>query len=117
MTITRLHVGPRLSEVAIHQGTVYLAGQVAADPNADIQGQTQSVLDAIDSLLAQSQSNKSNLLQVTIYLKDMKDFPGMNQVWEKWVVPGATPPRATVQALMANPSYLVEIKVIAAQIS
>lgn len=116
MSITRLHVGPRLSEVAIHQSTVYLAGQVAADANADIQGQTQSVLDAIDSLLAQSQSNKSNLLQVTIYLKDMKDFPGMNQVWEKWVVPGATPPRATVQALMANPSYLVEIKVIAAQV-
>lgn len=116
MSITRLHVGPRLSEVAIHNGTVYLAGQVASDPNGDIHVQTQSVLDAIDSLLSQANSNKSNLLQVMIFLKDMRDFAAMNEVWEKWVVPGATPPRATVQALMATPAYLVEIKVIAAQI-
>ena len=117
MSITRLHVGPRLSEVAIHNGVVYLAGQVATDPNGDIYVQTQSVLEAIDSLLFQSNSNKSNLLQVMIFLKDMRDFAAMNEVWEKWVVAGATPPRATVQAHMATPTYLVEIKVIAAQLS
>ncbi len=114
MSITRLHVGPRLSEVAIHQGVAYLAGQVADDKTADITGQTKQVLAAIDKLLAEVNSDKTQLLQVTIFLKDMKDFAAMNAVWDQWVAPGATPPRATVQALMATPEYLVEIKVIAA---
>lgn len=113
-SITRLHVGPRLSEAAIFQGVVYLAGQVANDNTADITGQTKQVLAAIDKLLAEANSDKSRLLQVLIFLKDMKDFAAMNAVWQDWVVQGATPPRATVQALMAMPEYLVEIKVIAA---
>ena len=45
MEITRLHVGKRLSEVAVHNGTVYLAGQIAEDTGADIAGQTREVLD------------------------------------------------------------------------
>jgi enamine deaminase RidA (YjgF/YER057c/UK114 family) len=114
LSITRLHVGPRLSEVAVYQGVAYLAGQVAADNTKDITGQTEQVLAAIDSLLAEVKSDKSRLLQVMIFLKDMKDFAAMNAVWAKWVVPGQTPPRATVQALMATPDYLVEVKVIAA---
>jgi enamine deaminase RidA (YjgF/YER057c/UK114 family) len=114
MTITRKHVGPRLSETAVHSGVVYLAGQVADNPDADMTTQTEQVLAAIDRLLGEVGSSKSHLLQVTIFIRDMKDFPALNTVWEKWVVPGQTPPRATVQALMANPKYLVEIKVIAA---
>jgi enamine deaminase RidA (YjgF/YER057c/UK114 family) len=114
MQIVRKHIGPRLSETAVHNGVVYLAGQVAEDPEADIATQTLQVLAAIDRLLAEVGSDKAHLLQVTIFVKDMKDFSALNGVWENWVVPGATPPRATVQALMANPKYLVEIKVIAA---
>ncbi len=113
MLITRLHVGPRLSEVAVSNGVVYLAGQVAQDPKADISDQTRSVLAAIDRLLGEANSDKSKLLQTTIFIKDMKDFAAMNAVWEKWVVPGQTPPRATVQAAMASPDYLVEIMVVA----
>jgi enamine deaminase RidA (YjgF/YER057c/UK114 family) len=115
MSIQRLHVGPRLSEVAVHQGVVYTAGQVADDPNLDVAGQTQQVLAAIDRLLAEVDSDKSLLLQVTIYIADMADFAQMNAVWDAWVVPGATPPRATVQAALARPAYKVEIQVIAAQ--
>jgi enamine deaminase RidA (YjgF/YER057c/UK114 family) len=114
MSITRFHVGPRLSEMAVYQGVAYLAGQVAHDPSADMTGQTQQILEAIDKLLAEAKSDKSRLLEVSIFIKDMKDFAAMNAVWEKWVVQGATPPRATVQALMAKPEYLVEIKVSAA---
>ena len=44
----------------------------------------------------------------------MADFPGMNEVWDAWVVPGHTPPRATVEAKLANPACLVEIVIIAA---
>ena len=115
MSIQRLHVGPRLSEVAIHNGVVYLAGQVAEDSSLDIAGQTQQVLAAVDRLLAEAGSDKTLVLQATIFLKTLADFPGMNAVWDRWVVNGHTPPRATVEAKLAKPEYLVEVKIIAAQ--
>ena len=116
MTIERRHVGKRLSELVINRasGTIYLAGQVAADPKADITGQVRQVLAQIDALLAEAGSDKSRLLSATIYLPDMADFPALNAVWETWVVPGATPARATVQANLAGPEYKVEIQVVAA---
>lgn len=115
MSIQRLHVGPRLSEVAIHNGVVYLAGQVADDSSLDITGQTQQVLAAIDRLLVEAGSDKTLVLQATIFLRTLADFPGMNAVWDRWVVHGHTPPRATVEAKLAKPEYLVEVKIIAAQ--
>jgi enamine deaminase RidA (YjgF/YER057c/UK114 family) len=104
-----------MSEVAIHQGVVYLAGQVAEDPSQDVAGQTRQILAAIDRLLKEAGSDKTRLLQVTIFLADIATFAQMNAVWDQWVVAGQTPPRATVQALLARPEYKVEIKVIAAQ--
>jgi enamine deaminase RidA (YjgF/YER057c/UK114 family) len=116
MIIERRHVGKRLSELVINRasGTAYLAGQVAADPKADIAGQTEQVLVQIESLLREAGSDKSHLLSATIYLPDMSDFAAMNTVWEKWVVAGATPARATVQAALASPEYKVEIQIVAA---
>ncbi|HEY4801022.1 MAG TPA: RidA family protein [Paraburkholderia sp.] len=115
MAVIRHHVGPRLSETAIYNGTVYLAGQIAEDTKEDIAGQTREVLGHIDRLLGEANSDKSLLLSVQIYIADMKDFPGMNAEWDKWVAQGATPPRATVEAKLANPECLVEIVVVAAQ--
>ncbi|GAA4679997.1 RidA family protein [Massilia kyonggiensis] len=115
MEIKRLHVGKRLSEVAIHNGTVYLAGQVASDTTQDILGQTREVLGHIDRLLAEAGSDKSSIISTQIYITDMANFPAMNTVWEAWVVPGQTPPRATVEAKLADPAGLVEIVVVAAQ--
>ena len=115
MSIQRLHVGKRLSEAAIYNNTVYLAGQVAEDATQDITGQTKQVLVSIDKLLAEAGTDKSKLLQVTIFIADMADFPGMNAVWDSWVVPGATPPRATVEAALAQPGWKVEMLVGAAK--
>jgi enamine deaminase RidA (YjgF/YER057c/UK114 family) len=115
MAVIRHHVGSRLSETAVHNGTVYLAGQIAEDTTQDIGGQTREVLGHIDRLLAEVNSDKAHLLSVQIYIADMKDFPGMNAVWDAWVAQGATPPRATVEAKLANPACLVEIVVVAAQ--
>lgn len=115
MSIQRLHVGKRLSEVAIHNGVVYLAGQVAEDPSQDMAGQTRQVLAAIDRLLAEAGSDKSRILQTTIFVADMSEFAAMNAVWDAWVLQGQTPPRATVEAKLARPEYRVEVKVIAAQ--
>ena len=115
MSVTRHHVTSRLSEIAIHNGTVYLAGQVAENVSGDITAQTREVLAHIDRLLAEANSDKSLLLSVQIYLADLVHFVGMNEVWDSWVVPGQTPPRATVEARLANPAGLVEIVVVAAQ--
>lgn len=112
--IQRYHVGPRLSEMAVHNNTVYLAGQVADDVSLDIKGQTRQVLGHIDRLLSEVGSDKKKLLQVTIFLADMDDFDAMNEEWSSWVAQGFTPPRATVQARLANPEYKVEILIVAA---
>ena len=113
MNIQRFHVGARLSEMAVHNGTIYLAGQVAGDTSQDITGQTTQVLGMIDKLLAEAGSDKTKILSTTIYITDMADFPAMNAVWDAWVVAGATPARATVKAELAKPAYKVEIQVIA----
>jgi len=115
MEIKRLHVGKRLSEVAIHNNTVYLAGQIPDDLSLDIKGQTREVLAHIDRLLGEAGSDKTCILSCQIYLKDMADFPGMNEEWDAWVPQGHTPPRATVEAKLYDPRVLVEIVVIAAQ--
>ena len=94
---------------------MYLAGQVASDTTQDILGQTREVLGHIDRLLAEAGSDKSRIISTQIYITDMANFPAMNTVWEAWVVPGQTPPRATVEAKLADPAGLVEIVVVAAQ--
>lgn len=115
MEIQRLHVGKRLSETAVHNGTVYLAGQIAEDTTQDIVGQTREVLGHVDRLLAEVGSDKSRILSAQIYIASMADFPAMNSVWDAWVVPGHTPPRATVEAKLANPACRVEVVIVAAQ--
>jgi enamine deaminase RidA (YjgF/YER057c/UK114 family) len=113
--IQRFHVGPRLSETAVHNGTVYLAGQVPDDTTADIRGQTAQVLAMIDKLLAEAGSDKTCILMTQIFLTDIAEIGAMNEVWDAWVPAGHTPPRATVQAALANKGYKIEVVVTAAQ--
>ena len=112
--IQRFDVGARLSEMAVHQGVAYLAGQVAADGSQDITGQTTQVLAQIDALLARAGTDKSKILMCQIFIADLADFPAMNAVWERWVAPGNAPPRATVQARLAKPEWRVGMVVTAA---
>lgn len=112
--VQRFEVGPRMSEIAVHNNTVYLAGQVAEDASQDIQGQTRQVLAGIDALLAKAGSDKSRILMAQIFLPDLTDFAGMNAVWDAWVTPGHTPPRATVQAALAKPEWKIEVVITAA---
>ena len=114
MTVQRHNVGKRLSEIVVHNGTVYLAGEVPDDTGKDITGQTEEVLAKIDRLLKQVGTDKSRLISVQIFLREMADFAGMNVAWEKWIVANCTPARATIEAKLANPAYRVEIMAIAA---
>jgi enamine deaminase RidA (YjgF/YER057c/UK114 family) len=115
MSIQRLHVGQRLSEAAIFNKTVYLAGQVPEDTTQDIVGQTREVLGHVDRLLAEAGSDKAHILMCQIFLSDIKNIGGMNQAWDAWVAEGNSPPRATVQAPLARPEWLIEVVVTAAQ--
>lgn len=112
--VQRFDVGARMSEMAVHNGIVWLAGQVAADGSQDIGGQTRQVLAAVDSLLARAGTDKTKIVMCQIYLADIGDFPGMNLVWDAWVAKGQTPPRATVQAELAKPEWKIEVVVTAA---
>lgn len=115
MSIERHQVGKRMSQIVVHGDTIYLAGQVAEDSTADVAGQTQQILATIDALLGSVGSDRSKLLSVTIYLADMTSFHAMNTVWDDWVDRANPPARATVEARLAAPKYLVEISAIAAR--
>ncbi len=112
--LRRFHVGDRLSEMTIFNGTVYLAGQVATDGTQDIRGQTRQVLAAIDKLLHEAGTDNAHILMCQIFLADLADFDGMNAIWEDWVAPGVAPPRATSLAKLAKPEWRVEMVVTAA---
>ncbi|MES2999634.1 MAG: RidA family protein [Pseudomonadota bacterium] len=114
MSIQRINVGPRLSGVAVYNKVAYFSGQVPGDPEQDLTGQTRQVLAEIDRLLAQVGSDKTRILQCQIFLTDIALIGAMNEVWDAWVVQGHTPPRATVQAQLANPKWKVEILLSAA---
>jgi len=109
MAIKRFQTGPRKSEAVVCNGIAFLAGQVAEDSSQDITGQTRQVLAQIDALLAEAGSDKSRLISAQIILADMKDFAAMNAVWDKWVCPGNTPARATIQAQLAQPKWRIEV--------
>ena len=116
MSIQRIAVGPRMSKAVVHGNTVYLAGQVADKAaGKSVAEQTEEILGIIDGLLAEAGSDKTKLLMVNIWLSDMSTFAEMNGVWDKWVVAGQTPGRATVEAKLAAPQFTVEIAVIAAK--
>ncbi|MAC47682.1 RidA family protein [Oceanospirillum beijerinckii] len=115
MTIERIEVGQRMSRIVKHNGTIYLCGQVAADASADIAEQTRTTLEKVEKLLEQAGSDKEHILSVTVYVRDMKDFAAMNEVWDAWVPEGFAPARACVEARMARPELLVEMTVVAAE--
>ncbi len=115
MAIKRIETGKRMSQAVVHNGTVYLAGQVAQGaPGGTVTEQTEDILGRIEGLLAEAGSDKSKLLSATIWLTDMRDFAEMNAVWDAWVTPGEPPARACVESRLAVQHFNVEIMVTAA---
>lgn len=116
MTIQRQEVGSRMSKIVVHGDTVYLAGLVADKARgASVGEQTREILGMIDGFLAQAGTDKSKLLQATIWLQDIRTVDEMNKVWDAWVVPNSTPARACIEARLQSPALMVEIRVIAAK--
>jgi enamine deaminase RidA (YjgF/YER057c/UK114 family) len=112
--ITRIGIGPRMSEAVIHGQTIYVAGQVGT-PGGTVTQQTKDALAEVDRILESAGSDKSKILSAQIWLADISTFAEMNAVWDAWVAPGHTPARATGEAKLAAPAYLVEVIVVAAK--
>ena len=114
MSIQRQDTKQRMSRIVIHNDTIYLCGQVAKDSTQGMAEQTSTMLENVDELLLQSGSDREHMLSATIYVRNMKDFSVMNEVWDAWVPEGHAPARACVEARMARAELLVEISVVAA---
>jgi len=105
-----------MSKAVIHGNTVYLAGQVAdAAKGKSVGEQTKDILQQIDAILAEAGTDKTKILSTNIWLADISTFAEMNAEWDAWIVPGATPARATVESKLAAPAYTVEIMMTVAR--
>lgn len=113
MNITRVGTTKRWSDVVIHNNTLYLV-EVPTNTLNDLENQTIELLNSVENLLKNNGSDKSHILNVTIYLKDITQIEVFNSIWDKWIPDGTAPSRACIEANLANKNYLVEIQVIAA---
>lgn len=103
----------RLADAVVAGQFIFLAGQVPNNAAADARAQTEDVLTQIDTLLAELGSDKSKVVDVTIFLASLQDYDAMNAAWDAWVSNEHLPARATVEARLANPDWKVEIKLTA----
>lgn len=112
--ITKLDSNNTLSEIIIHNGVVYLAGQVPNDDSLDIKGQSREVFANIDAALTKAGTDKSKILSAQVFITDLKNFDDFNNEWNEWVKNTTPPARATIEAKLVNPNWLIEIMIIAA---
>ncbi len=112
LVIERIETGTRSSKIVKHNGVAYLTGQVAEGDT--IQEQVRACLENVDALLYRAGSSREDMLRVTIWLADMQDFDGLNEVWNAWVPAGHAPARACGEAKLARPELKVEFIVDAA---
>jgi enamine deaminase RidA (YjgF/YER057c/UK114 family) len=75
MSIRRINVGPRMSQAVVQGKTVYVAGQVAADPKADVTGQTEQILGQIDRLLKEAGTHRTRILSANVGSRISKPLP------------------------------------------
>ena len=110
----KFHSNQRMSQIVIHNQTIYLSGQVGGI-DEDVATQTLTCLNKVEELLEEVGSNKSKILSATVWLKNIKDFAAMNDVWDEWFADTQPPARACGESVLAHPDLLVEVTVIAAE--
>lgn len=101
------------SRAVVHGGTVYLAGQTADDRSASIEEQTRRVLAKIDEMPAPAGTDKSRLLNLTIWPASMGDFAGMHAVNDAWGIEARQPACCCSAVQLAAPDIRVEIMAVA----
>lgn len=111
-TIVRKTTCQRSADVVIYRGEARWV-EVANDPAAEFAGQAQQILEQIDQTLVAIGSSKDRLLEIVIYVSDLKDVPTLNTLWDAWVDPNHPPTRACVQVGLQN-QLLAELIIRAA---
>ena len=110
-------IGP-YSQAVIHNGLAYLSGQIPLDPATgtlvagDVAAQTERVLENVKAVLKAAGASLGSVLKTTVFLKDMGDFPKMNEVYARYFSENP-PARSTVQAAKLPRDVMVEIDAIA----
>lgn len=114
MNIERINADKLRSGAVVYNDTIYYTS-VPENLDADVTAQTADTLAAIDMMLNQLGSDKTRIIDATIFLADKADFQAMNAAWDIWVVEGNAPVRCTLQAELMNPQHKVKIKIVAAR--
>jgi len=110
-------IGP-YSQAIVHNGIAYLSGQIPLDPSSgaivdgDVVAQADRVLQNLQAVLVACGSSMDKVLKTTVFLKDMADFPKVNEVYAKYLGE-SLPARSTVQAAALPRGVMVEIDCIA----
>ena len=110
-------IGP-YSQAVVSNGFAFVSGQVPLDPatgkiiDGDIAGQTQQVLENLKAVLEACGSSLAQVVKTTVYLKDMGEFAGMNEVFARYF-PENPPARATIEAARLPRDVRIEIDCIA----
>jgi enamine deaminase RidA (YjgF/YER057c/UK114 family) len=115
MTIERHNCETRMSQAVSYGGLVYFSALAATDLNSDIETQTANVLQLIDRVLAETGTDKTKLVQATIWLATISDYAKMNSVWDNWVPRGCAPARSCAETKFSTPDILIEISGIGAR--
>jgi 2-iminobutanoate/2-iminopropanoate deaminase len=110
--------GAPYSQAIKANGFVFVSGQLALKPDhAEIVGdtiaeQTEQVLTNLRAILEAAGSGLDRLVKTTVFLQDLGDFNGMNEVYKQHV--GDQPPaRSTVEVAKLPSGALVEIEAVA----
>ncbi len=112
--IARMHEDDKMSKIVIHNGTIYMSGQVADDPSQDFEGQLKQILDKLDRQFAELGIDRSHMLSAMVWIDDYRKWGRLNAIWTQWVPAGHKPARSCVEATLAFPEYQIEIAVITA---
>jgi 2-iminobutanoate/2-iminopropanoate deaminase len=110
-------IGP-YSQAIVSNGLAFLSGQIPLDPasgeivRGDIAAQTERVLENLRAVLAACGSSFAEVVKTTVFLQDMNEFAGMNEVYARYF-PQCPPARSTVQAARLPRDVRVEIDCIA----
>jgi 2-iminobutanoate/2-iminopropanoate deaminase len=108
---------PIYSQAVKAGGVIYVAGFVAFDASGklvsgEIKEQTTQIMENIKAVLESAGSSMADVVKTTVYLKDVKDFAGMNEVFKTYF-PEDPPCRVTVGVTLPLPELLIEIDAIA----
>ena len=113
-------VGPYNQAIAASGTMVFLAGQIALDPQTgtivgegDVVAQTKQVMSNVKAVLTEAGADWSNVVKTSVFLKDLADFVAVNQVYGEYFDESTAPARACVEVSRLPKDVLVEIECIA----